>query len=932
MPTENQAYILERIAHLETLLANRTSYENALAKLAEIRNVVDMREFLGEPINPAAQLILWQQLEVFLDQINNRLYWLDVDVEAIANAITQLFSLAVYLQTDWSVCGVGRGSGIPDLSGNRVNAVSVHGVTEGLGAGSQTAALQAAIAAEAANRTPGSEQTTTRQLYLPSGDYLLSTLPRVVGVELVGEADTTLHISQNLTFDAGLGVTRYCDVDDTLIAKGATSATLSGVEASYFSNGQAFLTQEDGYGVDSVGVEGEWTTNGFAPVRNKGYAINVVSRVDHGDGTYTVTWEDPSPFSIQGVIKAHRYGVVSEWAGIRGLAIQSANLASPIATAVQFFRCRNVWLKDVTLRMFNTRHVRLESCSNVTIEGCTIAESRHLAPSGSYGIEIQGFPTQSLIRDNIIVGMRSPIVISGGAQNAVLENYLGNQVNLNSAILVQTMSFHAAHPRGYLLEGNWIEGAFTADNTHGNNAGNVLFQNYVSGRSVDARHGVTTTTRNIAVRIDQKNWDYAIVGNVMGWEGMSGVYEIQAPNPINEAIPTIHRWQYASDGVAAGDLTDLNLTLTANFDFVNGATQYDGDGAVELPASLFYEPGSVPAHLPVRNHKTGAVNATPLPAKARYEAAGGRSSLILANESSLVSLASVLTANRIYQDVWVDAATNTAYAAVWENRIGVYDIDPVTKELTFIKQVIADYILGYYLHYFDGILWAGGEDGKLCSIIPSNNNGVFVQGSDIGTRVLDIKNNGTFLIVSSRDAIHSVQHTGGGAWAILDTLVLEGDTFAVAVEGNDIFASDRTTSGRIYHVTVDGSGILTNQGIVADAADARRGMYIDGNNLYVGIHNTPAIRHYTRVGGALTAQADYSVPALPNTVRRNGDRLYVATNLNELVAFNINTGDGTLSERARTTGLNRGKGAFPFGAYFVAYAQEGNGLFILEDV
>lgn len=835
---------------------------------------------------------------------------------------------------DWSIVGVGHGAGIPDLSSNVVDLTQApYNIAEGLGQPSQTTALNSALTA-LGNMRSGDLRTNTMVGYLPEGNYNIGTGILVDRCVLMGDPGATfLHLGGKVSFDRALGNVYEADVDDAEIVKGQTQITISGASAGNMNVGQWFRLTEDDDGtiVNPFGIEDQgdpWNPYGDTPSRNRGQQLEVTAVEDNGDGTYDITFTPGlfTDFTPAQNPKVEWFGVTNRYCGLQDIVLRSADYDNPLDHLVDVYRCKDWWMKGVKTKMANASHIDIRESMCGEIDEWAIEDTGHFTPGGGYGIEFGLTPCQTLIRDGYAAGVRSPIIISGGAGNVIVENYLGHHVNYTNQQM-RSIVFHACYPNLFLIENNECEGTIGADFIHGNNANNLFFRNIVRGRSTDPRTGLEANSRNNAVQVYRENYGYEFIGNVFGWAGMSGVYLVDDENR-SDATPYIFVLGYDSDGDYSGAGNDaqvpLQTTIHCNFDHVDSETKYLEGEETELKDSIYYDAvGSIPAHLPVCNFKTGAVST--LPAKQRFIDAGGVGSLEVSGDGGVALLSTWTAATNTTRDVYFNESHSTLYVAMNDKKTKVYDI--TNDEITY-ETVLTTSGSAFCLHEFDGYLWVGSTTGGLSCITMANNGGTVGQTGTVCEFIIAMADNGSFLFLAGRNGLYSIESTGSANFSSVDSVLeatVGGEVFGVAAIGSDVFYTD-STNGHVRYATVDVSGNLTDDGIKATSVSANKGMYVDADNLYVG-KATKDFMHFSRgASGALTLEATYTTADEVNYIRIADGRLYVACDTGDCIIYNQEV-DGSLTQVGATEGLSKGEAVYPYGtAGKFFYANGGDGV------
>ena len=209
--------------------------------------------------------------------------------------------------------------------------------------------------------------------------------------------------------------------------------------------------------------------------------------------------------------------------------------------------------------------------------------------------------TALLCENNVWEGCRGAIVPGYGTAGCVFGyNYFANETNETASILRCDIFIHSAQPMMNLYEGN-VGACINGDNFHGSGAYGVIFRNLWRGRDELAKACVSSLR---SVELDAYQWNYSVVGNVLGYPGISNdlavltsptggvLYEAEVPNTNWNYANSYRALMFGYDGEGGGTtIDDTNVfattLVTGNYDYVQNQTTWDTNGVQTLPASLY---------------------------------------------------------------------------------------------------------------------------------------------------------------------------------------------------------------------------------------------------------------------------------------------------------------------------------------------------------
>lgn len=574
----------------------------------------------------------------------------------------QSFTIPSARSIDWTQVGIP--GGIPNVTtvhANLTGTIDATGVTD------VHAAVQSAMDGCPSNQV----------VILPAGTINVGAtgLHLRNGVVLRGQGTGTLIIP-------AAGVTNIIWIDNSPIfvgydatnlisgyTKGSTTLVVAGVPADLQVGEQIQIQQNnDPSLVNPVGIDGsagdwclgQWVTV-IAIVGNT-LTIDVPLYYTYSSTfnpriRWNLAYQNPTQNNIQ-------------YAGLENVTV--SNTDANCSANVEFNFAAFCWVKNITSMNGSISHVWTYNSFRCEVRDSIFTNiMAPITSSRGYGLQTgtpnSGFPcdktTAMLIENDAWYNCRCSILLGYGASGCVIGyNYFPNTFSESPTILKQDVGYHSAHSYMNLVEGN-IGTKINADNFHGSSSHNTIFRNYWRGQDA-AQVSVSSLA---SVECDFNQWDYNIVGNVLGFPGVVSLmltYSNPQGGTLYEALSPDATWSYGNwykalmfgydgeggndsggragmdpvDLTGAGDPQAFNTALLeGNHDYVQNATTWtNGSGAssspLTMPASLYLSSkpsffGGAPFPL-IGSDVSPMVNYTPLQGGVYSANTNGASSLL----------------------------------------------------------------------------------------------------------------------------------------------------------------------------------------------------------------------------------------------------------------------------------------------------------------
>ena len=371
----------------------------------------------------------------------------------------------------------------------------------------------------------------------------------------------------------------------SLVADGAKEATTIsvGAAASGFVPGDLALVDL----VDDASVqEGDCTFFKRVDKRSVSQRVEIVS-VDAGAGTLTIDaplhWKFTAAAPYLAQITRVTQPVI-RWAGIEQVRIAGGTnpgYDGQMAGGIDISNAAESWVKDVQTDTVGGMHVSLTGTYRVVVRDSYMHHSSNYGfGTDCYGIVLRCGAAESLVENNIVRYMNKPILfnVSGGG-NVIAYNYADNSWATPPAWQEVNIDTHCSFPHMELMEGNYAPHV-GATITHGNAGYLTFFRNYSSSQFAHptiAGSDSTQTGNVTAIELDMGDIGMNALGNVLGTNGVTSVYEAYDSDPKSV---------YELGGSA--DVSETSLYRDGNYDAINAATMWDpSDEKHVLPPSLY---------------------------------------------------------------------------------------------------------------------------------------------------------------------------------------------------------------------------------------------------------------------------------------------------------------------------------------------------------
>ncbi len=484
-------------------------------------------------------------------------------------------------KVDWSRAGVWYNGtkGIPTYAVG-VNAKDAPYNAKGDGVTDDTAALQAAI-----NACP-----TGCAVYLPAGSYYISATLRLksnVVVRGAGPGDTEIvqHSNNHAFYLLGSDSFAYTNA---LSGYTKDSDAIVVQDPSLFQVGDMVRLDQlnDPDLVTNVGTGGTCTWCGRYGV-NGARAMGEVALVAQISGS-TIKLNRPLYYTYNAAYTpqlGRQCRVALKYAGIEDLTVRSAS-GTTSGDLIRLYDALYCWVKNVETYLVADRHIHFYwNCYGCEVRECYVHDAKYFDGSRGYGISLAGGTYDSLIENNILYYLHSPIILdSGGAGNVIGYNYIERTQLVSSDWFIQHMGTHGAHPFMNLFEGN-VAGKVDTDSYWGSGSHNVFLRNRITRENP----GQSVVSDIVAVVVEALNYHITFVGNILGTSGCLGPVE-QSPMTSNWNNPVL--WKIGYAGSATGYPTDTKvsqaLIRTGNWECPTNAVQWDANIADHnIPNSLY---------------------------------------------------------------------------------------------------------------------------------------------------------------------------------------------------------------------------------------------------------------------------------------------------------------------------------------------------------
>jgi len=416
-------------------------------------------------------------------------------------------------------------------------------------------------------------------VFLPEGDYKLTNgLSIRKGIVIRGEGTDKTKLkfyregygSPNIQIgNMSLGTKKSLQ---TGYKKGATSIKIESV--SELSIGDlVFITQNnDGNFITSDGSGGPCTWCG---TDNGNSSLGQILLIKNISGNF-ISFEPPLYWNysieLNPYIKKIQNPVIN--AGLEDIYIDNVNEA--VTNSIQMNGCQNSWLKNI--ESYNgQRHIEMNYTYKSVVRDSFIHHHHNYIPN-HYSLLLGTFSTANLVENNIFYHTKGGTIMCawGAAGNVIAYNYCRTTLYTGTYGVEANITHHGAHPIMNLWESNKVQ-KIGADNYWGSISHSTFFRNYVT-REEDP--SATNYTR-FCVILEANCTYFNFIGNIFGYEGMPGVYEVENEDFSFSQSAGVYRLGYNSNGDSDPEDNDPEVKTTlfrhGNFNYIDNEVIWDPD-------------------------------------------------------------------------------------------------------------------------------------------------------------------------------------------------------------------------------------------------------------------------------------------------------------------------------------------------------------------
>lgn len=241
----------------------------------------------------------------------------------------------------------------------------------------------------------------------------------------------------------------------------------------------------------------------------------------------TVTIDPPLAFQYPGTPRISGFQTdARQWVGVES---DGGTIGHTGYKLISMFGVFNCWLSGLNVTNYGnsttgSRCVTPTTVARWEIRRCYFANSTGAHDVG-YCIDTSGV-NHGLIEDNIFYKLQGSIFLQGSSANVIAYNTVFHTYNQDSGVDWLAGGFvanHSPYPMHNLIEGNYVP-MIQPDFYYGGSRYGTLLRNYVPGSDV------LTEQHRRTISIDSRQWDYSVVGNILGTTNMPSTVRLEKPN------------------------------------------------------------------------------------------------------------------------------------------------------------------------------------------------------------------------------------------------------------------------------------------------------------------------------------------------------------------------------------------------------------------
>lgn len=243
------------------------------------------------------------------------------------------------------------------------------------------------------------------------------------------------------------------------------------------------------------------------------------------------------------------------------------------------------WMKGVRITNIGRYGFRTHTgCVGFEIRRCYVDHSKTFTSSHGYGLHLLIGGTDMLIEDNIFKYNHLHMSIeAGGCGNVVGYNHMETQQDIPGWYQCAIMHY-GAHSYYNLYEGN-VFGKINPMDEFGSRGYQTVFRNHINRQNP----GVSVEGPLVCAIVDRYSYYDNFIGNVLGYSGMGGDYELDNIPSINSVLV----WKIGYQANQTGYPTDAKVAETimrhGNYCYLDDTTRWEDDISARLISdSLYY--------------------------------------------------------------------------------------------------------------------------------------------------------------------------------------------------------------------------------------------------------------------------------------------------------------------------------------------------------